>query len=119
MGVWVGKGMEDSVLFEIYGRNIMCIVIPVVQLRVSHVGRWVVATMFDLVMMVSFLNISVINLVGLSMVVNMITTVNFVGRDVQGCYLLILLVLLVKCAVIVRSRRRRHNFEPMIDRSFI
>ena len=52
----------------------MLVVILVLKLWVSHVGRWVVTS----------LKITVINLVCFSMVVNMIAMINFVGHHVQG-----------------------------------
>ena len=50
----------------------MLVIILVLKLWVSHVGRWVVTS----------LKITVINFVCFSMVVNMIAMINFVGHHV-------------------------------------
>ena len=65
--------MKDSVVMEFFGRHVMLVVILVLKLWVSYVGRWVVPS----------LKITMINLVGLTMVVNVIAMVNFVGHHVQ------------------------------------
>ena len=65
--------MKDSVVMEFFGRHVMLVVILVLKLWVSNVSRWVVPS----------LKITMINLVGLTMVVNVIAMVNFVGRHVQ------------------------------------
>ena len=65
--------MKDSVIMEFFGLNVMLVVILVLQLWVSYVGRWVMPS----------LKITVINLVCLTMVVNMITMVYFMAHHVQ------------------------------------
>ena len=65
--------MKDSVIMEFFGLNVMLVVILVLQLWVSYVSRWVMTS----------LKITMINLVCLTMVVNMITMVNFMAHHVQ------------------------------------
>ena len=74
--------MKDSVVMEFFGRHVMLVVILVLKLWVSYVGRWVVPS----------LKITMINLVGLAMVVNVIAMVNFVGHHVQRLKRLLLYV---------------------------
>ena len=74
--------MKDSVVMEFFGRHVMLVVILVLKLWVSYVGRWVVPS----------LKITMINLVGLTMVVNVIAMVNFVGHHVQRLKRLLLYV---------------------------
>ena len=74
--------MKDSVVMEFFGRHVMLVVILVLKLWVSYVSRWVVPS----------LKITMINLVGLAMVVNVIAMVNFVGHHVQRLKRLLLYV---------------------------
>ena len=74
--------MKDSVVMEFFGRHVMLVVILVLKLWVSYVGRWVVPS----------LKITMINLEGLAMVVNVIAMVNFVGHHVQRLKRLLLYV---------------------------
>ena len=74
--------MKYSVVMEFFGRHVMLVVILVLKLWVSYVGRWVVPS----------LKITMINLVGLAMVVNVIAMVNFVGHHVQRLKRLLLYV---------------------------
>ena len=74
--------MKDSVVMEFFGRHVMLVVILVLKLWVSYVGRWVVPS----------LKITMINLVSLTMVVNVIAMVNFVGHHVQRLKRLLLYV---------------------------
>ena len=60
----------------------MRVVILVLKLWVSNMGRWVVPS----------LKITMINLESLTMVVNVITMVNFVGHHVQRLKRLLLYV---------------------------
>ena len=74
--------MKDSVVMEFFGRHVMLVVILVLKLWVSYVSRWVVPS----------LKITMINLVGFAMVVNVIAMVNFVGHHVQRLKRLLLYV---------------------------
>ena len=74
--------MKDSVVMEFFGRHVMLVIVPVLKLWVSYVSRWVVPS----------LKITMINLVGLAMVVNVIAMINFVGHHVQRLKRLLLYV---------------------------
>lgn len=74
--------MKDSVVMEFFGCYVMRVVILVLKLWVSNMGRWVVPS----------LKITMINLVSLTMVVNVIAMVNFVGHHVQRLKRLLLYV---------------------------
>ena len=65
--------MKDSVVMEFFGCYVMRVVILVLKLWVSNMGRWVVPS----------LKVTMINLISLTMVVNVIAMVNFVGHHVQ------------------------------------
>ena len=67
---------------EFFGCYVMRVVILVLKLWVSNMGRWVVPS----------LKITMINLISLTMVVNVIAMVNFVGHHVQRLKRLLLYV---------------------------
>ena len=67
---------------EFFGCYVMRVVILVLKLWVSNMGRWVVPS----------LKIAMINLVSLTMVVNVIAMVNFVRHHVQRLKRLLLYV---------------------------
>ena len=74
--------MKDSVVMEFFGRHVMRVVILVLKLWVSNMGRWVVPS----------LKITMINLVSLTMMINVIAMVDFVGHHVQRLKRLLLYV---------------------------